>query len=198
MDFRNKIKMYFFKKKIAREGGQAFSGTLRKFYLNHYNIKIGYGTYGGCFNKDNVPPGVSFGNYCSVSKNIRIFRANHPKSYFTLHPLFYNPAMGYVKKDQLDRPELLIGHDVWIGEWSVILPRVNKIGNGAIIGSGSIVTKDIPPYTIVAGNPAKIIGRRFSEGIIQQLEKTKWWNWEKEELIKNKLLLERIIGEKHY
>lgn len=196
MKLKNKIEKYFLNKKVKKEGGQAFSKSLREHYFKNYNITIGYGSYGGCFNMSNIPSGVTFGNYCSIAKNIRIFRANHPKNNFTLHPLFYNPVFGYVKKDMLTRPSLKIGHDVWIGEWAVILPNVMEIGNGVIIGSGSIVTKNIAPYTIVAGNPAKIIGKRFSENIIQQLEKTQWWNWNKETLIKNKKELENIVNEK--
>lgn len=196
MQIKNKLFWFYLNKKVKKEGGQAFSTTLRKFYSNKYGIYIGYGSYGGCFNNSNIPSGVSFGNYCSIAQNIKIFRANHPKSYFTLHPLFYNPIMGYVKKDMLKRPELIIGNDVWIGEWVIILPRVKRIGNGVITGAGSIVTKDIAPYSIVAGNPAKIIGKRFSESVIQKLERTQWWNWDKETLIKNKVHLENLVNER--
>jgi virginiamycin A acetyltransferase len=140
---------------VKREGGQMYSPTLRAIYKRRFNIEIGYGSYGGCFNAKDIPAGVSFGNYCSIAPSIRIFRANHPKDTFTSHPLLYNPVAGYVDKDQLTRPALKVGHDVWIGEWAVILPGVKTIGNGAMIGAGSIVTKDVEPYTVVGGNPAK-------------------------------------------
>lgn len=190
----NKIKTLLRNNIIKKEGGNAFSETIRMYYRDNYNITIGYGTYGGCFNTVNIPEGTSFGNYCSIAQNVKIFRANHPKEYFTLHPLFYNPVMGYVKKDMLHRPNIEIGHDVWIGDWSIILPRVSKIGNGAIIGAGSVVTKDVPPYSIVAGNPAKIIGKRFPDEIINKLEDTQWWNLNKDELIKNKTFLEKLVN----
>lgn len=191
------IRDYLRNKLIKKEGGPAFSNTLREYTAKKMNIKVGYGTYGGCFNlKNNIPSGVEFGNYCSVAQNIRIFRANHPKSNFTSHPILYNPIMGCVEKDKLERPKLKIGHDVWIGEWVIILPNVKEIGNGVIIGAGSIVTKDIPAYTIVAGNPARIIGKRFSENVITKLEQTQWWNWDKYTLIKNKSYLEAIVNEK--
>lgn len=181
---------------VAQEGGQMYSKTIREIYRNKYNITIGYGSYGGCFSNTNVPPGVEFGNYCSIAKNIRIFRANHPKDTFTSHPLLYNPVAGYVEKDMLVRPKLSIGHDVWIGEWAVILPNVTTIGNGAIIGAGSIVTKNVEPYSIVAGNPAKKIGMRFSEEVILELEKTKWWLKEKSQLIESIPDLNSIITNK--
>lgn len=197
INITDKILNYFRNKRIKKEGGNAFSKTLREYMYKKKNIKVGYGTYGGCFNaKNNIPSGVEFGNYCSISTNIRIFRANHPKSYFTLHPLFYNPIMGYVERDKLIRTKLTIGHDVWIGEWVIILSGVNEIGNGAIIGAGSIVTKDVPAYTIVAGNPAKIIGKRFSDNTIKKLEETQWWNWDRDTLIINKSFLEDIVNEK--
>jgi acetyltransferase-like isoleucine patch superfamily enzyme len=181
------------KKYIAnREKGQMYSPTLRAIYKKQFNIEVGYGSYGGCFSERNVPSGVVFGNYCSVAPNIRIFRANHPVNSFTTHPLLYNPKAGHVNEDKLHRPSLLIGHDVWIGEWTIILPGVTKIGNGAIIGAGSVVTRDVPPYTIVAGNPAKVIKNRFDDETIMKLEASGWWKLSKSELIKNINLFENI------
>lgn len=173
-----------------------FSKEIRDIYKRKYNVNIGYGSYGGCFSSKNIPSGVTFGNYCSIAPNIRIFRANHPKNTFTTHPLLYNPIVGYVQRDMLERPTLKIGHDVWVGEWVLILPSVKYIGNGAIIGVGSVVTKDVPAYGIVAGNPAKLIKMRFSEKIICKLENTQWWLWEREELICNIDKLERIVKNK--
>jgi len=190
----NKLNSFIRNRKIRKEGGAAFSQTIREYFKKEHGIIVGYGTYGGCFNSKNIPKGTTFGNYCSIAPDIRIFRANHPKEYFTLHPLFYNPSMGFVSKDLLHRPEINIGHDVWIGEWTVILPNVNEIGNGAIIGAGSVVTKNVPAYSIVAGNPAKVIGMRFNEEIINKLENTKWWNWDKEKLFNNKEVLENIVN----
>ena len=173
-----------------------FSPTLRSFFEKEYGIKVGYGSYGGCFKEKVIPSGVTFGNYCSVAPNIRIFRANHPKENFTSHPILYNPICGYMQDDQLERPELLIGHDVWLGEWSMIMPSVKRIGNGAMIGAGAIVTKDVDPYSIVAGSPAKVIGQRFSQQVIEKLEKTEWWEMEKDVLIQKIPGLTDIIKEK--
>jgi acetyltransferase-like isoleucine patch superfamily enzyme len=195
MEIGKKIQEYFLNKKIQKEGGKAFSATIRMFYKRKYDITIGYGTYGGCFNSSNIPPGTTFGNYCSIAAHVKIFRANHPQDYFTLHPLFYNPAMGYVSKDQLDRPPINIGHDVWIGDETIILPKVMKIGNGSIIGAGSVVTKDVPPYAVVAGNPAKLIKMRFSPVVIKKLEDSKWWELNKIELIKYQDQFQKLLNE---
>lgn len=165
------------------DGGWAFSKKIRKLYQKVHGIQIGYGTYGGCFDTTNIPANVAFGNYCSVASCVRIFRANHPVNRFTTHPILYNPVMRYVKRDMLKRPSLSIGHDVWIGANAIILPSVSLIGNGAIIGAGSVVTKNVGAYEIVVGNPARIIRKRFNERQIIELEKSQWWNLEKEELV---------------
>lgn len=167
---------------LLKDKAGSESKLLKYFFLECYNISIGYGTYGGCFDKDKIPPGTQFGNYCSVASGVKIFRANHPVNVFTCHPLFYNPVMGFVREDKLVRPQITIGNDVWIGANTIILPSCHAIGNGAIIGAGSVVTKDVPPYTIVAGNPAKIIRMRFNPKQIKFLEESKWWELKYNEL----------------
>lgn len=203
---RNKMWSYLYKRlsnrqvrkillrMIARKsGGFAYSWKVRKLYEEVHHIHIGYGTYGGCFCLENIPQGVSFGNYCSVASGVRIFRANHPMDRFTMHPILYNPIMGYVKKDMLERPSLEIGHDVWIGANAIILPSVTKIGNGAVIGAGSTVTHNVAPYEIVAGNPARVIKKRFSDRQIAALEATRWWEWDKMALIERVDELDAIV-----
>lgn len=76
----------------------------------------------------------------------------------------------------LDRGETLIGHDVWIGANAIILRGV-KVGNGAIVGAGAVVTKDVEPYAIVGGIPARVIRYRFEKAVIQKLEELQWWQY---------------------
>ena len=80
--------------------------------------------------------------------------------------------------------DIIIGNDVWIGYETLIMSGVT-IGDGAIIGARAVVTKDVPPYTIVAGVPAKPIRRRFNDEVIETLQSAQWWNWEKERIEKN-------------
>ncbi|RXG12929.1 acetyltransferase-like isoleucine patch superfamily enzyme [Leeuwenhoekiella aestuarii] len=197
--YRNSFKKFrpYILRKITRlEGGQMYSKSLRKIYYEKYGVLVGYGSYGGCFDKtnNNIPAQVEFGNWCSIAPTIRIHRANHPLRNFTTHPLLYNPLAGYVEKDLLDRPKLVIGHDVWLGEFSTILPNVNSIGNGAIVGASSVVTKDVEPYSIVVGNPAKKIGMRFNQNEIEKLESSKWWELERDELVNKIDYLSKLIN----
>lgn len=96
--------------------------------------------------------------------------------------------MGLNKKDVTkswdNKGDIIIGNDVWIGYEAVILSGVT-IGDGAIIGTRALVTKDVPPYTIVGGMPAKIIRKRFEEETINLLLEKKWWNWSREKIAKN-------------
>lgn len=133
-------------------------------------------SYGSCFSPQYIPSGTEIGRYCSFAQNVYIFNGNHPLKNKSMHPFFYNPKFKYVDRDMIPRKKLIIGNDVWIGFNAIILPSVSKIGNGAVIGAGSVVTKDVPPFAVVAGNPAKIIKFRFSESKIQEITKSAWWN----------------------
>lgn len=184
------------------EGGEFWSVSLRKIYKDNYGMIIGNGTY-GVFKQEKYKY-IQFGNYCSIAKGLEYFPRNHPKEFSTMHPIFYNSDMGFVKESPIEYSKLYVGHDVWIGANVIITSKCNKIGNGAIIGAGSVVTKDVEPYTIVAGNPAKIIGKRFDDQeVIELLEKSKWYEMSLDELkkyseyIENpKKFAEKIIEEK--
>ncbi len=100
----------------------------------------------------------------------------------SMHAFFYNPALGYVDKDSLKRTRLTIGNDVWIGHGVILLPGVTSVGDGAVIGAGSVVHQDVPPYAIVVGNPARIIRYRFSVQTIKAMLDEKWWEQSMEEI----------------
>ncbi len=167
------------------DGGQMFSLWLRKLFLKYHNLNIGEGSYGSCFDIGSFPSGTIIGRYCSFASNVRKFNANHPLDYFTLHPLFYNPVAGYVTEDKLHRMNLIIGNDVWIGYGAIILPGVTYIGNGSVIGAGSVVTKNVNDFEIVAGNPARLIRMRYTPEVIKKIIESGWWNYEKHALMKN-------------
>ena len=129
---------------------------------------------------------LSIGKFCSISREVRIGLISHPLNYISTSPVFYSPRRGWVKQSTYNENInglTIIGNDVLISASTLILAGV-KIGNGAVIGAGSFVNKDIPPYAIVAGIPAKIIKYRFNEEEISALNIIKWWDMSKEELMK--------------
>lgn len=164
------------------EGGQMVSPTLRRIFARYHLIEIGLYSYGGCFNPYSIAPFTTIGRYCSFASGIRIFNGNHPMSFMSTHPFFYNPYYGYVPEELITRTRLVIGNDVWVGYGAVITPSVKTIGDGAVIGAGTVVTKDVPDYAVVVGNPGKIIKYRFSEDIQKRIQGSRWWEKSIEEL----------------
>ena len=175
------------------EGGEMYSQTLRKIFHKYHNIDVGMYSYGGCFSLENVPSGTTIGRYCSFARNVYILPGNHPLSNKSMHPFFYNPIFGYVDELLITRTKLVIENDVWIGQNAIILKSVNQIENGAVIGAGSVVTKDVPSFAVVAGNPAKIIRYRFSQQVIDQLILTAWWNKDISEIKANRCEFESFL-----
>lgn len=127
------------------------------------------------------------GKFCAIASGVKFIMngANHQMDTISTFPFYIfggDWAKATPNKTQLPyKGDTIIGNDVWIGYESVIMPGV-KIGNGAIIASKSVVTKDVEPYSIVGGNPAKLIKRRFTEEQIDKLERIAWWNWTIEDI----------------
>ena len=178
------IKKIYIKYKVKKEGGNSKSTYLRNLFRKKYNVNVGMYSYGGCFAKDfNIGGKVNIGRYCSIANNVHYFGANHPIHYASTSPYFYNKSFGFNIVNDVRRSTLEIGNDVWIGYGVIITSNCKKIGNGAIIGAGSIVTKDVPPYSIVVGNPACIKKYRFNNDTIENLEKSQWWKYSPEQLL---------------
>ena len=168
---------------FMKSGGAICSVNLRKLFLKLHKIDVGLYTY-GCFRPDFNFGGnkISIGRYCSFASGVRFLGANHPIERFSSSAIFYNKALGYNVKDVL-RHNLVIEDDVWIGLNAIITCGCKRIGRGAIIGAGRLVTKDVEPYTIVGGSPAKVIRKRFDEERIKKLEASRWWEKTPEQLI---------------
>ena len=131
---------------------------------------------------------ADIGKFVNIASAVRINATNHPSWRATQHHFTYRSS--YYFDGEEDDPSFFdwrrehpvtIGHDVWIGHGATILPGV-RIGTGAIIGSGAVVTKDVAPYEIVGGVPAKHIKFRFSEKVIEGLMNLEWWHWPHEKL----------------
>jgi acetyltransferase-like isoleucine patch superfamily enzyme len=184
------------------EGGWTNTDTLRKHFSRKYGVTIGKYSYGGCFDKKfNLGGKIVIGKYCSFATDIRYFGANHPIEEAVQSAYFYNRAFGLDVID-VERNNLEIGNDVWVGYGVIITSGCHKIGNGAVIAAGSVVTKDVEPYTIVGGVPARKIKKRFDDETIMLMEKAMFWKKTPEELYryydyrKNpKIFAEKIIND---
>lgn len=177
-----------------------------KIDIEYKGCKIGRYTYGYKSLLEYYPMALSIGRYCSINRSAKIWN-NHPVDYVTTHPML-DYRMFYSRDKQKKREEYInkygkyfenskfedsklrnnrpirIGNDVWIGANVIILPGVT-VGDGAILAAGAVVNKDVEPYAIVGGVPAKLIRKRFSDEIIKRLLEIKWWNWSIEKIEEN-------------
>ncbi|KAF2081183.1 CatB-related O-acetyltransferase [Flavobacterium sharifuzzamanii] len=147
------------------------------------SIEIGYGTtlgYNNFFGGD-----ITIGKYCQIGADVAIHSSNHPIHYLStyINKNLFDGELNSLKENK----KVVIGNDVWIGHNVIIVGNVT-IGNGAILAAGSVITKDVLPYSIVGGVPAKIIKKRFSENVIQEIEELQWWNYSESEIKKIKPL----------
>lgn len=159
-------------KEAKIEAGSVFlSSTMKKYSYCGYNCLF---------------VNVEVGAFCSISDNVVVGGGNHPLDWVSTSPAFYkgrdsiSKRLAKLEYDASDA-HTIIGNDVWIGNGAYMKPGI-RIGDGAVIGMGSVVTKDVEPYAIVAGNPAKVIRKRFDDATIQKLLDLKWWDWSDEKL----------------
>jgi virginiamycin A acetyltransferase len=180
-----------------------------KNFITNPNIQVGdYTYYDGRnhpenFESENVIfarfSKLTIGKFCQIAYGTKFLLsdANHQMSGFSTFPFFIFgqmsegcPQWGDYELDLPNKGDTVIGNDVWFGHESMVISAVN-IGDGAIIAARSVVTKDVPPYTIVGGNPAKIIRKRFSDETISELLKIRWWDWNYEKITHN---IQAIVG----
>ncbi|MCW9029449.1 MAG: Vat family streptogramin A O-acetyltransferase [Kangiella sp.] len=182
-------------------------GFLKNF-ITSPNIEVGdYTYYDDPDGPDNFEANVLYhfpfigdklkiGKFCAIAKDVKFIMngANHKVSGFSTYP-FYIFGNGWEKvlpgEGELPyKGDTIIGHDVWLGYESTIMPGVS-IGNGAIVASKSVVTADVPAYSVVGGNPAKVLKHRFDETTIEKLLLIAWWDWSAEKITEN---LEAIVN----
>lgn len=127
---------------------------------------------------------LEIGSYCALGDGIKVILSNHNYNFPSMQYTFYRKnfnEMPYKSK----KLKTIIGNDVWIGDNVIILPGLT-IETGAILAAGAVVTKDVPPYAIVGGNPARILKYRFDEMTIKELLESRWWDWDERKIIENK------------
>ena len=182
---RNKILECKYRKKFLKIGchakvGKCSFGLYNKIndHTNLYEVELGDYSY---IAADSKLVRTKIGKFCSIGPGVRCGIGRHPSKIFvSTHPIFYSTIkqarISFADKNYFEEFQpIQIGNDVFIGANTIILDGV-KIGDGAIVAAGTIVSKDIPPYAVVGGAPAKIISYRFEEDEIEYLMKLKWWN----------------------
>src|SRR5690606_13563608 len=149
-------------------------------------ISSSLGDYSYCGYDCNIV-NVDIGRFCSLSNRVVIGGAAHPMHFVSTSPVFLSHKDSvktkFSKHDYLPQIRTIIGHDVWVGE-NVMIKAGVRIGCGAVVGMGAVVTKDVPDYAVVAGNPARIIRYRFQREVIEDLLASEWWELSSEELFK--------------
>lgn len=167
-------------------------------------VYVGKWTY-GALKHCNPETVARIGKFCSINHSAIIGDTfQHPLNKISTHPFLYkskltHPSISFVENhmiEDIQQKKTKINNDVWIGANAIILPGI-EIGNGAVVGAGTVVTKDVPPYSIVVGVPAKVIKYRFNKKQISIIENLKWWEWNEEKIVNNIELFhnpEKIFG----
>ncbi len=162
-------------------------GVYNKTYSNVWLYKVSLGDFSYIADNTRISR-AKIGKFCSIANDVKCGLGKHPSSGFvSTHPAFFSmqeqAGITFSDKDHfVENDPITIGNDVWIGTSAIIMDGVT-IADGAIIGAGAVVTKDVPPYAIVAGVPAKLIRYRFDQKVIDELLKIKWWDKEQEWLL---------------
>ena len=156
------------------EGGEMRSATLRRLMQRHHGIEAGAHSY-GCFDPVRFPGGMRVGRYVSVGPGVAAYRRNHPLDRLSMHPYFYNPRHGAAREADVAAAPLEIGDDAWLGARAIILPGCRRVGRGAVVAAAAVVTRDVPDYALVAGNPARVVRYRFGPEPIDAAERSQWW-----------------------
>ncbi len=133
---------------------------------------------------------VTIGSFCSIARNSLLMEYNHKGHRLSTYFVSQNLFDGSFLEDIESRGPITVGNDVWIGAGAIVLSGVS-IGDGAIVAAGAVVTRDVPPYAVVGGNPAHLLKFRFDEATVTALLKLQWWSWSEQEIARHRQLFLR-------
>ena len=121
---------------------------------------------------------ADLGPFCSVAWDVTIGATGHPMDRVSTHAFAYRREIGgfTATSENIERPRAVVGADVWVGAQAIVMPGVH-VAIGAVLGAGSIVTRDIPPYAVVSGSPARVMRLRIPEDCVPSLLRSRWWEW---------------------
>ncbi|MGY2991553.1 MULTISPECIES: CatB-related O-acetyltransferase [Mesorhizobium] len=163
-------------------------------------VEIGRHTYGlvkNSFWGSHEKSPIRIGSFCSVGPGVLFLgAAEHRVDTVTSYPLRIVDGKIRNGAEAFSKGPTTVGHDVWFGARCIILGGVT-IGNGAVLGAGSIISRDIPPYAVAVGNPARVIRYRFTPDIIERLQSSQWWNWS-DDLIRERLAILTAMDAEHF
>jgi acetyltransferase-like isoleucine patch superfamily enzyme len=147
----------------VESGSSVYHSTLGRYSFCGYDCELYHAT---------------IGSFCSIANNVVIGGARHPIEWASTSPVFYQGRDSVRQKfsqHPLPLPACVeVAHDVWIGRSAIVISGV-RIGTGAVVGAGAVVTRDVPPYAVVVGNPARVIKLRFDDETVARLLESKWW-----------------------
>lgn len=167
------------------EGGEMQSVTLRALLAKHHDVHVGPYSYGSLLSPNMADPGTYIGAYCSIGPNVRRIGAKHPLDEVLMHPISYRRDLfPEIANHTIERTPCIIGNDVWIGANVTILPGCRRVGDGSVIGANSVVTRDVDDYVVVAGVPAREIGRRQLAGAVLRNVRQDFWLNDPHELLR--------------
>jgi chloramphenicol O-acetyltransferase type B len=170
---------------------QSYERQQEKFRKKYPQFELGVGTYGlPTVHDTDQGTTLRIGAYCSIASGVEIFLGNHHRIDWVSSypfPAFFSEA-SHINDFDISRGNVIIGNDVWLCANCTILSGVT-IGHGAVVGTGAIVTRDVEPYAVVVGNPARTVRFRFDEEIRLALLKAAWWHWPLAEVRQNLELL---------
>lgn len=194
---RDEIEFIRLKLEWRKQNGHNYTVIGNRFNQKH--VTVGKGTYGMInvvdFAADEVK--LTIGNYCSIAENVYfLLGADHDITTFTTYP-FHVKVLNDKKYEAKTKGNINIGDDVWIGQGVQIMSGVT-VGQGAVIAAGAIVTKNVPNYAVVGGIPAKVIKYRFTEEVIDKMNKMDFSKIDKEILEKNKEWLDKEVNEEFF